>query len=133
MANSDLVPVRTENDRIVVVPVVRLDDSELDTAAGDEKVAFGLPSLSGVLESVKDFAVGMRNALAAVAPEKTKVEFSIGFAMQAGALTAMFVDGKAEGTVKVTMEWDKAGHTDNDTDNDRDKDTDNQDKGQGKD
>jgi hypothetical protein len=100
-----LVPARTASGKTVIVQVVNLDGRPLDGA--DQKVSAGLPNLVDVLDSVKDFASGLRRALAAVEPEKTTVEFTVGFAVQAGKLTALFVEGKAEGTVKVTMEWDK--------------------------
>lgn len=105
MAERMLVPAETPGGEPVVVSVVDLDGTAV--AGGDQKVGAGLPNLSGALKSINDFSAGLRAALAAVAPEKTTVEFSIGFAVQAGTLTAMFVDGKAEGSVTVTMEWGK--------------------------
>jgi hypothetical protein len=105
MADRTLVAAETPGGEPVVVPVVDLDGTA--AGGGDQKVGAGLPNLSGVLKSVDDFAAGLRRSLAAVAPDKTTVEFTIGFAMQAGKLTAMFVDGKAEGSVTVTMEWGK--------------------------
>jgi hypothetical protein len=77
-------------------------------ARGETKIAGGLPNLSDALKGVDDFTSGLRTALSKVAPDKTTVEISIGFAMKSGQLTALFVEGKAEGSVKVTLEWDKA-------------------------
>lgn len=100
-----LVPAETPGGETLVVPVVDLDG----TAAtdGDQKVGARLPDLTDAMKSIKDFSAGLRDALKAVAPDQTTVEFSIGFAMQAGTITAMFVDGTAEGSVTVTMEWGK--------------------------
>lgn len=96
---TKLTAVRTPNGEIVVLPVVSL--------GGESQVAGGMPSLSTALKAVDDFTKGLRSALKAVSPDRTTVEFSISFAMQAGKLTALFVDGTTEGAVSVTLEWDK--------------------------
>ncbi|MDQ7802732.1 CU044_2847 family protein [Amycolatopsis sp. A133] len=105
MADTMLVQAETPGGETVVVPVVDLD--AIGEGGGEQKVAAGLPSLSGALDSIKDFTGELRKALKAMQPEKTTVEFSVGFAMEAGKITAMFADGKAEGSVKITMEWAK--------------------------
>jgi hypothetical protein len=105
MVDRKLVPVKTPEGETVVVSVLDVDGTA--ARVGDQKVAAGLPNLSGALKSIKEFSAGLHGALKAVAPDKTTVEFSVGFAIQAGKLTAMFVDGKADGSVTVTMEWGK--------------------------
>lgn len=108
MADRKLIPAQTPDGQAVVVSVVDVDGTAaVATPRGDQKVAAMLPNLSGPLDSIKDFASGLQGALKAVAPDKTTVEFTVGFAVQAGKLTAMFVDGKADGSVTVTMEWGK--------------------------
>jgi hypothetical protein len=87
-----------------VVNVLDMDGS----AKGEAKIAGGMPSLSDALKGIDDFTDGLRHALSKVAPDKTTVEMSIGFAMTSGRLTTLFLDGKAEGSIKVTLEWDKA-------------------------
>jgi hypothetical protein len=99
-----LVPVRTPNGETVVMSVVDLDGGR---PGGEQQVSGGMPSLSGALKAVDDFTAGLRAALTGVAPDRTTVEFSIGFALQAGKLTALFADGTAEGTIGVTLEWDR--------------------------
>ena len=103
MAERKLIEVATPSGQTVAIAVVDLDQSV--PAAGDEKVAFGIPNLSDALDSVKDFAAGLRDKLEAAKPTTTTVEFTVGFAMKAGTLTAMFVDGQADGSVTVTLEW----------------------------
>ena len=105
MANNRLVTATTPGGRTVVVPVVDLDDP--DEPGGEQKVADTTPSLSNALAAVDDFTAGLRRALKGVAPDKTTVEFSMSFAMKAGKITALFVDGEAQGAVTVTMEWGK--------------------------
>jgi hypothetical protein len=105
MAEKKLVPATTPGGKTVVVPVVDLDGTAV--ATGDQKVAAVVPSLTSALAAVDDFTAGLREALKKVAPDKTTVEFSISFAMKAGKIITMFVDGEAEGSVTVTMEWGK--------------------------
>jgi hypothetical protein len=107
------VPVvaKTPDGQTVVVSVLDIDGSAAGLADGETKVAGGLPNLADALKGVDDFTSGLRKALAKVAPDKTTVEISIGFAMESGKLTAMFLDGKAEGSVKVTLEWAKSDKT----------------------
>jgi hypothetical protein len=72
---------------------------------GEQQVAGKVPSLADALGAVEQFAEGFKNAVLKVAPSKATVEFGMTFALQSGVLTAMFVDGKAEGSVNVTLEW----------------------------
>ncbi len=105
MTYTTLLPVKTPNGKTVVVSVTKLDGTA--KGGGEEQAAAGLPSLSDAWAAVDDFTAGLRTALRAVAPHKTTVEFSISFAMKAGRLTTLFVDGSAEGAVTVTLEWGK--------------------------
>jgi hypothetical protein len=45
--------------------------------------------------------------LKAARPSKTTVEFKVGFAVESGKLTALWVGGKGEASLTVTMEWSK--------------------------
>jgi hypothetical protein len=102
MAETTVVTARTPGGQLVALPVLDLDDS---TGGGERQVAGGAPSLSGALVAIEDFAAGFRRAVQAVAPRRATVEFSMSFAMQSGRVIALFVDGRAEGSVKVTLEW----------------------------
>lgn len=104
MVERALVPVRTPNGETVVLSVVDLDGGR---SGGEQQVSGGMPNLSSALKAVDDFTAGLRSALKGVAPDRTTVEFSISFALQAGRLTALFADGTAEGAVTVTLEWDR--------------------------
>jgi hypothetical protein len=41
----------------------------------------------------------------AVKPAKATVELKLGFAVEAGKLTALWVNGKGEASLTVTLEW----------------------------
>ncbi len=102
MAETRVVPARTPGGQIVALPVVDLDGT---AGGGEQLVAGGVPSLAGALAAIEDFSDGFRKAMLAVAPRKATVEFSMTFAVQSGKIVAMFVEGRAEGSVKVTLEW----------------------------
>lgn len=105
VAETRLVTARTPGGQVVALPVVDLDGS---AGGGEQLVAGGLPGLANALAAVEDFSAGFRRAVQAAAPRKATVEFSMSFAMQSGRVVAMFVDGKAEGSVTVTLEWGSA-------------------------
>ncbi|HSV64511.1 MAG TPA: CU044_2847 family protein [Mycobacteriales bacterium] len=107
MSETRLVTAATPSGQVVVLPVVDLDDDGPGGPGGEQLVAGGLPSLSDAMGAIEDFSAGFRKAMEAVAPRRATVEFSMSFAMRAGKLTALFVDGKAEGSVTVTLEWGK--------------------------
>ena len=104
MTNTTLVPAETPGGETVVVPVVDLDGTATVPDTDGQNAGDGLPGLTDALKSINDFAAGLRQALHTAVSGKTTVGFSIGFAMRGGKITAMFVDGKDDGPVTVTME-----------------------------
>lgn len=65
----------------------------------------GKPDLSAVMGALEGMSLAVKSALAKAAPDKVSVEFGLELAMKSGALTAMFVDGEANGSLRVTLEW----------------------------
>jgi hypothetical protein len=98
------LPATTPSGEVVVVQAVNLDAPD-DLGGEEAQVSGGIPSLDDALRAVQDLSEGFRRVTAAVTPRKATVEFSIAFAISSGQLTAMFVEGKTEGSVKVTLEW----------------------------
>jgi len=94
--------VTTPGGQTVVVQALDLDGTG---AGGDQQVGGGVPSLDGALRAVQDLSAGLRKVVDGVSPRKATVEFSMAFAMESGRLTALFVAGKTEGSVTVTLEW----------------------------
>jgi hypothetical protein len=72
-----------------------------------EKVAwpgtFDFTQVSGTLEGV---AEAIRSGLKKVTPSKTTVELGIQLAVKNGKLTALLVEGKADVSLTVMLEWD---------------------------
>ena len=78
--------------------------------AGDGMTSVGLGDLdlSGALDTVGEIASVVVGKLKAARPSKATVELRFGFEVEAGKLTALWVGGKGEASLTVTLEW--SGH-----------------------
>ncbi len=75
--------------------------------SGDGMASVGLRDLDlgAALDRVGEIGSLVVDKLKAAKPRKTTVELHLGFAVEAGKLTALWVGGKGEGSLTVTMEW----------------------------
>lgn len=64
--------------------------------------------LSTALDSVGEIGSLVVAKLRQAKPSKTTVELKLGFAVESGKLTALWVGGKGEASLTVTLEW--SGH-----------------------
>ena len=80
------------------------------TGAGDGMTSVGLRDLdlSGALDTVGEIGSVVMDKLKTARPAKATVELKFGFAVEAGKLTALWVGGKGEASLTVTLEW--SGH-----------------------
>jgi hypothetical protein len=78
--------------------------------AGDGLTSVGLRDLdlSGALDTVGEIGSVVVEKLKAAKPSKATVELRFGFEVEAGKLTALWVGGKGEASLTVTLEW--SGH-----------------------
>jgi hypothetical protein len=76
-------------------------------AAGDGMTSVGLGDLdlAGALDTVGEIGALVVDKLRAAKPGKATVELRFGFAVEAGKLTALWVGGKGEASLTVTLEW----------------------------
>jgi hypothetical protein len=81
-------------------------------AVTDETSADGMTSvglrhfdLADALEPVGEIAALVVSKLGKARPSKTTVELRLGFAVEAGKLTALWVGGRGEAALTVTLEW----------------------------
>ncbi|KOG34952.1 MULTISPECIES: CU044_2847 family protein [Streptomyces] len=79
-------------------------DTELE-GLGDR-----LPDLSAVTEALSSFAGQIGEALHQAAPDRATVEFGCQLGLDAGRLTALVVQGSANASLRVTLEWEKKPH-----------------------
>lgn len=100
---SKVVEVRLPNNTIALVRAVELDESAAPAA---EKVGwkdlFDFEQVSGMLEGVAD---AIRSGLQKVKPTRTSVEVGIELAVKNGKLTGILVEGEANASLRVTLEW----------------------------
>ena len=103
-----------DSDKAVEVVTARLPsgvaikvEAVTDSAAGDGMTSVGLANLklADALETVGEIGSLVAEKLRQARPSKTTVELKIGFAVEAGKLTALWVGGKGEAALTVTMEW----------------------------
>jgi hypothetical protein len=78
-----------------------------DEASDDGMTSVGLRHLdvAGALESVGEIGALVVSKLGKARPSKTTVELKLGFAVESGKLTALWVGGKGEAALTVTLEW----------------------------
>jgi hypothetical protein len=101
---SRVVEVVLPNKAVALVRAAELDEGQ---AAGPaEKVGWKGPyDLDHVSETLEGIAQAIRSGLEKVRPARTTVEFGIELAVKSGKLTGMLVEGEANASLKVTLEW----------------------------
>jgi hypothetical protein len=67
------------------------------------KDKFDFDNVAATLEGLSD---SLKSSLAKAAPDKVTVELGIELALKSGMLTALIVDGEANGALTVTLEWE---------------------------
>lgn len=80
-------------------------------AGYEEDVAFSIPNLDDVLDTVGAAARRVGKMLEAVAPDEATVEFGIEIGKKAGNLVALLVDAGGKATLKISLTWKKAKPT----------------------
>jgi len=101
---SRVVEVALPNKSVALVQVENLDGNGQIAEKVGWKDTFDFVGVSETLEGV---AQAIHSGLVAVAPSKTQVKLGIKLAVKNGKLTALVVEGQAEASLKVTLEWDR--------------------------
>lgn len=80
--------------------------------SGDEMTSVGLRDLElgTALDAVGEIGSVVVEKLKAAKPSRATVELKLGFAVEAGKLTALWVGGKGEAALTVTLEWSEHDH-----------------------
>ena len=76
-------------------------------ASGDGMTSVGLRDLDlgRALEAVAEIGSVVVDKLKAAKPDRATAELRLGFAVEAGKLTALWVGGRGEASLTVTLEW----------------------------
>jgi Trypsin-co-occurring domain 1 len=103
-----------DSDEVVRAVTARLPsgvavkvEAVTDGASADGMTSVGLRhfDLADALDSVGEIGALVVSKLKKAKPSKTTVELKLGFAVEAGKLTALWVGGKGEAALTVTLEW----------------------------
>jgi hypothetical protein len=97
-----VVEVVLPNKTVALVQATELDDDGGPAEKVGWKDTFDFEQVSGTLEGI---AQAVRSGLDKVRPSKTTVELGIQLAVKNGKLTGMLVEGQAQASLKVTLEW----------------------------
>jgi hypothetical protein len=87
---------------------VQVEVAGLDPGDGITSVGLRDLDLDHALDTVAEIGSVVVDKLKAARPAKATVELKLGFAIEAGKLTALWVGGKGEASLTVTLEW--SGH-----------------------
>jgi hypothetical protein len=77
------------------------------SGAGNGMTSVGLRDLDldKALDTIGEIGSVVVEKLKAAKPTRASVELKLGFAVEAGKLTALWVGGKGEASLTVTLEW----------------------------
>ena len=76
-----------------------------DTDDGMTSVGLRDLDLDSALDAISEIGSVVVAKLKAARPTKATVELKLGFAVESGKLIALWVGGKGEASLTVTMEW----------------------------
>jgi hypothetical protein len=72
---------------------------------GMTSVGLGELSLSPALDAIGEIGSAVIEKIRAAKPSRATVELRFGFAVEAGKITALWVGGKGDASLTVTLEW----------------------------
>jgi Trypsin-co-occurring domain 1 len=98
------------NDRTVVTAQLpsgkplRVQVAAIDDGMGSVGLRDKL-DVNGAIDTVGELGRLLYGKLQAIKPTRTSIELTLGFTVEAGKLTALIVNGKADASLTLTMEW----------------------------
>lgn len=108
-ANDGDRVVRTVAARLPSGAVVRVETAGTGTAdSGDGMASVGLKDtlhLDEALDSVGEVAALVWAQVGRAMPSKATVQLKMGFTVESGKLAALWMGGKGDAALTVTMEW----------------------------
>jgi hypothetical protein len=86
---------------------VRVVLADLDSGDGMTSVGLQDLELDKALEAVGEIGSAVIGKLKRARPSKATVELRLGFSVESGKLTALWVSGRGEASMTVTLEWSR--------------------------
>lgn len=84
---------------------IRVEVAGADSGDGMTSVGLRDLDLDKALDTIGEIGSVVVEKLKAAKPTRATVELKLGFAVEAGKLTALWVGGKGDASLKVTLEW----------------------------
>ncbi len=78
---------------------------------GEEDIASITATFQKVTQAIENVAQSLTAAWEKAKPSKASVEFGIDFAYESGEVMAMFVNGSATASIKITLEWGESSRS----------------------
>jgi Trypsin-co-occurring domain 1 len=110
--NGDDYVARVVTARLPGDIPIRVELAEPVPVGGMQSAGLGALDLDKALDAVGHVGSIAIEKLKAAAPTKATVELKFGFSVEAGKLTALWIGGKGEASLTVTLEWSKAANGD---------------------
>lgn len=99
---SNIVEVRLPNGTVALVQAVEVDEVDGGAQQVNWKKVFDLDQVTATLDGV---ARAVRSGVEKAMPSRTTVELGLSLAVKNGLLTTLIVDGRAQASLTVTLEW----------------------------
>lgn len=97
-AQSDIVPVRLPDGSLIYASARYIGGRQDIASVGN----LDLVEFAAQLETI---AQVLGSAAKKACPTKAVLEFGVQLAAKSGKLTALLIEGEADATLKVTLEW----------------------------
>ena len=80
---------------------------QAQSVAGEAPVGIKSVPFDKIASAVEGVTQSLTEVWKKAKPSRASVEFGVDFAWDTGELLAMFVDGSASASMKITLEWDE--------------------------
>lgn len=84
---------------------IRIEVTESGTGDGMTSVGLRDLDLDKALDTIGELGSVVVEKLKAAKPTRATVELKLGFAVEAGKLTALWIGGKGDASLTVTLQW----------------------------
>jgi hypothetical protein len=97
-----VVPVKVGKTNVSVRVI---QDTSDKAASKEQRVSGHVLNFEDVTVGIEALCHSLGGMLSRVAPTKASVEFNVGVTLKTGKLTALFLEGQTEGSIKIALEW----------------------------
>ncbi len=103
--NGDASAADVLTARLPSGAAIKVEIAGLETGDGMTSVGLRDLDLDSALDTISEIGSLVVGKLKAAKPAKATVELRLGFSVEAGKLIALWVGGKGDASLTVTLEW----------------------------